>query len=136
MFYYVRIHVDAGFCKYLCFRSKRGSMSKSWLIQGTVRSQPEKQRAYSGNKNILWMNFSALIGGLKDPKERESFMYWAEEYRQTEPECGACTGPDPLDVLEEKIKHTWQIHGGKYRVLFRRKELLDWIAELRQQGKP
>lgn len=38
-----------------------------------------------------------------------------------------------LDKLEKKIRKTWQIHGGKYRVLFRRAELLQWISELREQ---
>lgn len=56
----------------------------------------------------------------------------------TEPECGTCTGPDPLDVLEQWVTEKKKSYGDHPWWQDRRNlcdEMLERIAELRQHKR-
>lgn len=103
-----------------------------------LRSQPERQNDV--------VNFS-----LMPVPESHAFK---RVNPKTEPECGACTGPDPLDVLEQFIHNCrWKIWCEKHNPMkkcdgvYQRGKcdffecptmgsISEKIAELRKRGQP
>lgn len=118
-----------------------------------LRSQPEKQQEapkrdefkhalslvddviYCREENGDDLTYDALH------EELENLLTIHESNKQ--PECGACTGPDPLDELDRRCaiaarEYTPDPEKGEWASDSHRdpfNEVREWIAELRQRGK-